>query len=198
MADTLRAFVAVTLPSGVREALAAIQKRLSAERLPIRWVAPGSIHLTLKFLGEIFVSNQEAIREVMEQTARCHAGFHLAAKGLGVFPGFQNPRIVWAGMAGGVKPLADLAQDLEAGLEDLGFPKETRPFAAHLTLGRAKGRVDGRALAAAMAACGGFEAPGFDVTAITLYKSDLQRTGAVYTRIAEAPLGAGETEKEEA
>ena len=190
MADTLRAFIAISLPQEVRQALAGVQGKLADRRFPIRWVNTESIHLTLKFLGEIFVSNVGPIMEVMERAAQNHAGFKATAKGLGVFPGYKNPRIVWAGLTGGVKTLADLSRDLETGLEELGFARENRPFSAHLTLGRVKAPVDGRVLARAMEEAALFEAPEFDVTAITLYKSDLQRTGPVYTVVGEARLGA--------
>ncbi len=51
MPALLRAFVAVEIPQSLLTALETVQSELR-RRLRARWVRPGSMHLTLKFLGE--------------------------------------------------------------------------------------------------------------------------------------------------
>ena len=50
----IRAFIAIELPERVKQELAGLQRRLWVEpAFGIKWVAPESIHLTLKFLGGV-------------------------------------------------------------------------------------------------------------------------------------------------
>ena len=49
---TLRTFVALLLPDGVRTGLAAVGEELRAQTRGLTWVPPDNLHLTLRFLGE--------------------------------------------------------------------------------------------------------------------------------------------------
>ena len=49
----MRAFIAVELPDEIREALGAVQQDLRHLTSTVRWVPADSIHITLKFIGEI-------------------------------------------------------------------------------------------------------------------------------------------------
>lgn len=49
----MRTFIAIPLSSEARAQLEELQTRLRSFRADVRWTAVSSIHLTLKFLGEI-------------------------------------------------------------------------------------------------------------------------------------------------
>jgi len=189
--ETLRAFLAVELPEGVRTSIEKLQRRLSTARFPVRWVAPANIHLTLKFLGDIPRTRIQSVAEAMELTCREFVPFPLKGKGVGAFPGFKKPRVLWVGLTMGVPEVRALQVRIEQLLEARGFPREDRPFRAHLTVGRMKGGVQGGDLARSLVACSDFETDAFQVGAVALFESDLQRTGPVYTRLREVPLGGG-------
>ena len=186
MADMIRTFIAADLPESVREELARIQAELRTEKFKFRWVKPENIHLTLIFLGEVDPEMLEGISDAVANTARCYAPIHLATQGLGVFPGIKRPRIIWVGMSREVKILRELKSSLDRTLlkiNGLKFKPERRPFRAHLTLGRAKGRIDGRKLAVAMNRLIEVPSAPLIIDAIHVFKSDLRASGAVYTKL---------------
>jgi RNA 2',3'-cyclic 3'-phosphodiesterase len=188
MPATLRTFVAVPLPDAVRNASGRLQERLRRQGLSMRWVKPGGIHLTLKFLGDVSTDALDGIAAALGQVAADAAPIALRAAGLGVFPGIRNPRVLWMGIQGATDRLIDLAGRVDAGLAACGFVPEKRPFRAHLTLARARSPVDPRHLGEILIAEGGFDPIPFSADAIVLYQSELKPDGAVYTRLATRPL----------
>ncbi len=187
-AKPIRAFVAVDLPESVRRALEAAQEQLKSHHFDIRWVKPENIHLTLQFLGEIPPADLARVGPALRSAAAAAAPFWIAARGAGVFPGIKAPRVVWAGLSGQVPALFALQQSVAQALAAAGFPPEARPFKAHLTLGRFKGRVRPADLLEALQTLGPWASPAFRVDRVTFFQSELRPGGAVYTRLGEAPL----------
>ncbi|WP_447972643.1 RNA 2',3'-cyclic phosphodiesterase [Nitrospira sp. Kam-Ns4a] len=199
----IRTFVAVELDEPLRAVIGRVQAemrerlerefRREAPDVRLQWVRPESIHVTLKFLGEIEEGRVAAIGEALERIAASLAPFAVEVGGLGVFPDARAPRVVWLGLSGQVDALVRLAAEVDAALHALGFPREDRPFAPHLTLARVKDRQRdvGRALAASGLLDRAAAAGSLRVRAIALMKSDLRPSGAVYTRLHEAVLAGG-------
>src|SRR5574341_1265941 len=184
----MRLFVAVNLPSEVRERLAAEQDRLRRAQADVSWVRAENIHVTLKFLGETEEKRLDRIRPGLLEVARGSAPFRIRVSGLGSFGG-RVPRVVWVGVQEGAEPLSGLAKDVEAAMAHLGFPREKRGFSAHLTLGRVRSPRNAAALLAALAETGAGPFGTVEVTQFDLMQSDLRPTGSVYTVLAEFPLG---------
>jgi 2'-5' RNA ligase len=191
--EQIRAFIAVELPAGAREALGSILQDLQAV-VPagVRWVRPEGIHLTLKFLGDIGAKSVGPISLAMSQCAALVSPFDLFLSELGAFPKLKAPRVVWAGLDGAVDALRGLQASLEEELERLGHNPEGRPFSPHLTLGRtregasiAQRRSVGDDLAMASVEIRG-ELP---VREIVLIQSTLTPSGAIYTHLFSAALG---------
>ena len=189
MPETFRAFVAIDLPDSVRSALATAQETLKSHGLRVKWVRPQSIHLTLKFLGNIDSALTDEVVSAMSLAASGCSGLTLTARGIGVFPNPRRPRVIWAGLSGQLDNLKHLAETLDAHLGDRGFARETRDFKAHLTFGRVKGKIAAGRLQAAMLQLESFESESFDVSQIILFKSELRPSGAVYTKVRQVPLG---------
>ena len=190
MQNMIRTFIAIELPEATRQGLAAIQEQLEQSRARVRWVKASSIHLTLKFLGNIHPGQVDDIAAVTAQVVRSEPLLTLRAAGLGAFPSQQNPRVIWVGIEGEVKRLTHIQNRLENDLVTLGFAREKRGFRAHLTLGRVKDKGNRQGLIAAMTELEIPEFNSFDVTEIILYKSELRPTGAIYTKLHRMPLTA--------
>jgi 2'-5' RNA ligase len=188
MSEKLRAFIAVSLPEFVLQAMVNAQEDLKGSGLKIRWVRKEGIHLTVKFLGDIDRPDVGRIHSAMKRATQAFSPLVLKGEGIGVFPDLKRPRVVWVGVSGDVKALRALQGELEDQLDDLGFPREKRSFKGHLTLGRIKGRMDGVKLGEALRALGGFRTEPFTVQSVVLFQSDLRPDGAVYSRLAEATL----------
>ena len=183
MPETFRAFIAIDLPGSIRSSLGDSQEILKSFGFQVKWVRPQNIHLTLKFLGDIDSDHIEKIIAAMTLTAKDFTGVTLSAKEIGVFPNIRRPRVIWAGLDGQLEILQDLQQLLDGHLADLGYPRETRAFKGHLTLGRVKGKIASTRMKTAIDKLKGFESESFAISEIILFKSELRPTGAVYSKV---------------
>lgn len=190
----IRTFVAVELEAPLRQALAQVQAALrnrleqsAGSDIRIQWVKPESIHQTLKFLGDIPEDRVPDVQAVLARVAGGHSRFTVDVEGLGVFPDTRAPRVLWVGLTAHVDALKRLAADIEAALDAIGFAPEAKPFNPHLTLARIKERSRdvGRALSDLAQDT---KLGTLTVAAVSLMKSDLQRSGSVYTRLCAVPL----------
>jgi len=189
VAEEYRLFFALELPAGVKDSLAQIQRRLKASRADVRWVRLESIHLTLKFLGNVEAGRVEELISAAGPAAAACPPLRLRPASAGCFPRLMSPRVVWTGLEGDLEPLGRLAAGLEAALAELGFPPEGRPFSPHLTLGRVKssrGRVE---LIETVRGLWDFQGPEFTARELILFRSQLDPAGAVYTPLRAVPLG---------
>lgn len=190
--EQIRSFIAIELSGEVKQALARLQDGLkTGSRTPVRWVDPNSIHLTLKFLGDIDASLTGRITAVMEEAVRGLRPFHIDVGGLGVFPNPRRVQVVWVGLAGEVERLVLLQKRIEVGLTPLGFAAESRSFTPHLTLARVRDRATpqerqdlGRLIQGTR-----FEADcGLYVDSVQLMKSQLTPEGPIYSRLSSVVL----------
>jgi len=186
----MRLFVAVNLPSDIRERLAAEQERLRRARADVSWVRAENIHVTLKFLGETEAKRLERIRPALLEVARGSAPFRIRVSGLGSFGG-RVPRVVWVGVQEDHEPLSRLAKDVEAAMARLGFPREKRGFTAHITLGRVRSAKNAEALLTALAQAEAVPFGSVEVNQFELMQSELRPIGSVYTVLDRFPLGSG-------
>ena len=192
MSGRIRAFIAIELPPAVRECLSSIIDGLQPGRHPyVKWVRAGSIHLTLKFLGDIDAEQVPQISQSVARASERHSPFALSIGGLGVFPNPQRPQVVWVAVAGEVERLQWLQGDIEAAMADMGFAREQRRFTPHLTLGRLRERAspaERKEIGRLIAEGGGGADTAFQVSEVSLMRSTLQPSGAVYSRLATAQL----------
>jgi len=190
--EQIRSFVAIELPDEVKSAIARLQNQLkSGGQFPIKWVDPYSIHLTLKFLGNIDRDMVEEITRAMDEAVRGVSPFHLEIKGLGVFPNLRRVQVAWVGVSGDLDQLGELHKRIESNLSPLGFAPESRPFTPHLTLARLRDRasLNERQSFGQLVVGTRFESVfSFGVDAINLMRSQLTSEGPVYTQIGSAKL----------
>ncbi|MGD8502219.1 MAG: 2'-5' RNA ligase family protein, partial [Syntrophobacterales bacterium] len=66
----IRSFIAIDLPEETKRGFAEIQEQLKRSRGAVRWVRPGSIHLTLKFLGNIHPDQVDEIAAAATKVVR--------------------------------------------------------------------------------------------------------------------------------
>ena len=196
MAGTWRLFIAVELPEEALRAIERLQDGL-VRTMPgdaVRWVRPEGIHLTLKFLGDVPREQIDGIQAALGEAVRGHPPFALRAEGLGAFPNTRRPRVVWVGVEGDVRRLKELRNDVEEHVAPLGYPTEDRSFTPHLTLGRvqrdaSRRELDAIGMAVETNTVG--ELARWQVDAVSLMRSELKPTGAVYTEVFAAGLGPG-------
>jgi RNA 2',3'-cyclic 3'-phosphodiesterase len=185
--EQIRTFIAIELPEKVKQSLIKIENDLKAGcPSAIKWVNPGNIHLTLKFLGNIEVRQIEPVLRTIQESVRGTGPFSLKITELGVFPNLKNIQVVWLGLDGDIKTLLEIQKRLETKLVPLGFPLERRPFTAHLTLARVSdyaSEAEKQTLSNVISKSNLKTDVSFQVISVSFMKSQLARTGAVYTRL---------------
>jgi 2'-5' RNA ligase len=183
----VRLFVALEIPSAVRDNFAALINQLRAAdatslKNKARWVWPENLHVTLKFLGHVEAGRLDAIRAALAEV-HCSGAVELHFRGLGFFPSEKRPRVLWAGI-GASANLASLANEIDARLEKLGIPRETRAFAPHLTLARFDPPVITERFRTALRENAAREFGCVRTGEFHLFDSKTRPTGAEYTRLS--------------
>ena len=179
----IRTFIAVEISEPIREQISALVDVLRAKGSKVSWVRPENLHLTLKFLGDV---EEDRIDDVVKGTQEATKGmqpFTLSFSGLGVFPGFKRPRVIWVGVNKGSDSLGRLQRKIEEELVRRGFEREKRRFSPHLTIGRVRTPQGINELMSVIRG-GEFTSEETTVERVVVMKSDLSPTGAVYS-----PLG---------
>jgi len=189
---SIRSFVAVELDAGIRSILGRGIDRLCAEEggEDVRWVDPDGIHLTLKFLGDVDESRIDVLRRALDRVATAHSALDLPLGDLGCFPNARRPRVFWVGVGDPNNRLETLVENLEDALARVGFEREARPFAAHLTLGRVRRDAPPSRVAplASESLLDLTREQTIRVAGISLMRSDLEPSGAVYGQLHYAKL----------
>ncbi len=183
----MRTFIAIEIPSEIKSALAALQTELRRAGADVSWTKPESIHLTLKFLGEVDEGWINEIEKACVDTASEFQPFTLKLNGTGVFPNSRQPRVLWAGLSGEVEKTVEMQKRLDEKLAPFGFARDEKEFRPHLTIGRVKSNRKTREL---IALADSYRLPplSFNVNEFVLMKSELHPAGARYTCLAKAHL----------
>jgi 2'-5' RNA ligase len=187
----MRTFIAIPLTDECLTMLNRMQKDLRVFGADVRWAGIPSIHLTLKFLGEIDPAIIPALSESLKNCVQSHPSFLLRLHGLGCFPNQHNPRVIWCGIEGETAALSQLQQQVEAACSALEFAPENREFRPHLTLGRVNGKRNLKPLMDCIKIGSHLEC-GFKVDHVNIYQSILKPQGAVYTVLNTIGLNAQE------
>lgn len=191
---TVRSFLALDSPKDILQEIGKAQEQL--KRLihgEIRWVRPEAIHLTLKFFGDVPEHDVAKISAVAGKVAAGVRPFDLTIGGVGGFPDrYRQPRVIWLGMGGEAARLVTFQKGMERALQEIGFPREERPFLPHLTLGRVLTPKGLTGLSGVLDKGETYTAGRFTASGLCLFKSDLTPRGAVYTRLAVYPFAGRE------
>lgn len=182
----MRTFVAVPISGEVRDEVKRVVAALMPRTRGIRWVPPGNLHLTLKFLGDV---EEARIPDLSRAIGLATAGvppFTVRTGRLGAFPRMVNPRVLWVALEGDLASLLRLQRRVEEELVKLGLPAEDRSFSPHLTVGRATRDTHARIEGPLEGADHPWE---MRVDRVHLMRSILNPGGAVYSSLFQAELG---------
>ncbi|MDT7605394.1 MAG: 2,3-cyclic 3-phosphodiesterase [Acidobacteriota bacterium] len=188
---SLRLFCAVELPTDVRARAAAHAARLRAgvaTPLKVSWEREEKLHLTLKFLGDLAPERSEQLARAVARAATRIPLFEGRLEGTGVFPAPSRPHVLWLGVHDATGKLAALQAAVEEECARADFPRDPRPFHAHVTLARLRDtRGDARRLARQYLKLG-FEPVSFPIGEIVLMRSELGAGGSTYTALSRETL----------
>lgn len=181
----MRAFIATELPSELKDKVAKLISELrNSGFCDAKWVSAQQLHLTLKFLGEIKHQDVAKVEFILKEIASKTKAFSLQLKGLGHF----NQRVLWIGGNSGQEESVKLATEIDKGLSSLGFEKEARPFAVHLTLARITYVKDSTKFRQILEKYENKDFGSFKVDSIKLIESVLSAEGPTYKTLKEFNL----------
>jgi 2'-5' RNA ligase len=191
--EQIRSFVAIELSGEAKKGLTRLRKELERdEHRFVKWVDPGGIHLTLKFLGNIPSKRVTEITEAMKKATQGISPFPLEISGLGAFPSLKQARVLWVGVGGELDQLSTLQQNIDSALAALGFAREERPFVPHLTLARVKegaSPLERRSFGELVGSTVFEDKYPVEVDSVRLMRSQLTPAGAIYTCLSVVELG---------
>jgi 2'-5' RNA ligase len=175
----IRLFVGITLPPELR-----LRLSLLCAGLPgARWVDPGNLHLTLRFIGEV---DEGMASDIDAALARIHLPrFAVSLAGAGHFGG-DRPRLLWIGVVDN-PALFQLRDRVEAALRRAGLAPDTRRYSPHVTLARLK-QVAVPQLQGFLAANALFRAGPIAVERFSLIASYPTKSGVIYEDQADYAL----------
>jgi 2'-5' RNA ligase len=187
----MRVFIAIDIGEQIRKALGDLQQELQSKldirRGDVKWVNPNSIHLTLKFLGEIKDEQTVEVCNIVKDVAARHESFELRVESVGHFGG-RSARVVWVGCADSNGRLQKLQTDIEQQLALAGWPEEERDFTGHLTLCRVRNPKAGVKLAQLTETYKDFKLGTMPADSVVVYQSELRPSGPVYTALGNYEL----------
>ena len=194
--SALRLFLAIDIPPRAREIITTVQNRFKTLGFKISLVRPGNIHLTLKFLGDTPLEQVANIKKSVSEAVDSISVFKVALDGVGVFPNFKKPRVLWIGLKDPHKHLKVLQENIDSKMMQLGFPREEKKFDPHLTLARikhAQGKIKERfeGLKQEVESVPPIDSEFFQVDSVRLIQSELTPKGSIYTILEKFPLEKG-------
>ncbi len=190
----MRLFIAVPIAAIAAREISVECAAIEASVPGLRWVSPGHMHLTMKFLGERPDHDVARLTNAMRDAVAPIAPFDASTGEAGAFPNFSRPRVVWLGMEPSAS-FAAIAERLEHQIAPLGYPREERDFTAHLTLGRiarplAQLQRERLRAALALAFDGAARRWRVPVNEVVLFSSEQVRGALRYVPLHSIPLGA--------
>jgi len=186
--EGIRSFIAIEVPEPLQARMGELQQELKKFEPDIKWVRPGNIHLTLKFLGTVPTEILEKVSLAVSSALLQVEPFDLRLYGLGGFPSSRNPRVIWVGIDQGWQPISSLQKAIEEKTDALSFPSERRPFKPHLTIGRVRSLKGKAGFAQAIEERQKVEIGAFRAKETILFQSKLTPAGAIYTKLKAFPM----------
>ncbi len=185
---TSRLFIALEIPDEILDKIIKIRSELYPQIGP-RWERRDKLHVTIKFLGDFENESIPLLKSSLERSLMNLAEFPLSFNKFGMFHFKGEPRVLWLGLNESPE-LVEIHKNIENCLVDLGIDKDKRKFKPHLTLLRIKGRENLNLLNKFLEY--DIKEIKFTASKITLFKSELNRKGSVYSKLKSFNLKQGD------
>jgi len=179
----LRTFLCIEIPAEQKNTIGLWLDARRRDVPDVRWVRPETLHITLKFCGEIQEDMVQGIIRYLTKFKQKGA-FMLQIQGIGAFPSFPPARIVWTGVTGALNRLQEVQNAAENAALSVGLAREPRRYTPHITLGRRNSKDPFPQVQIDTVQSDPLYTEAWQVNAMILMKSELFPDGPKYT-----PLG---------
>ena len=160
-----RIFIAINLPLKIKQEFWQIQKKII--KLPVKLVPVENLHITLIFLGNLWPEEIENLKPIIQRVGERYTKFEIKLFKICS----EKNRLIWAE--------GEINHDLQRMQKELSQKlglKEQRGFRPHITLARGQGKIEQEINLK------------FKAQSIDIMKSELRRSGAIYTKLWEYKL----------
>ncbi|MDZ7689949.1 MAG: RNA 2',3'-cyclic phosphodiesterase [Balneolaceae bacterium] len=185
----MRLFIAIEIPEWAKRQLIQLQD----SNLGVRWSSPGTMHLTLRFIGNVDDPGQKE-KLVQKLSSVQVPAFELTLKGLGYFPPQKHPKVLWAGVKEN-DTLLNLQEQVEQLCVEAGFKPDDRPYTPHVTIGRVKG-ASKKEVNSFIKQHKKFRVEAFEVDEFILFESKLDSEGVRHSPLQRFGLTSQPTKHE--
>ncbi|MFH1837297.1 MAG: RNA 2',3'-cyclic phosphodiesterase [Candidatus Omnitrophota bacterium] len=183
----IRTFIAIELSQKAKDEISRIISVLKKTDVEAKWVRPGTVHITLRFLGSIDEDRIAGIETKLKKIASEADPFKIMLSNISVFPNWRRPKVVWVGAEDQNSEIQELHSKIDDVLEKESFDKTAKPFETHITLCRLKSGKNVQQLKEAIASI--TVSPIITkISKIILFRSDLTSKGAIHTPLVEFPF----------
>lgn len=186
--DSIRLFVAVILDQPLQEGLKSVIEKLRTLDVPVKWLEPGNLHLTLCFLGDVPRARTVEVMEKLKHSRVGFKSFEIQVGGLGGFPNLKKPSVLYAPVTEGWERLRDLSAAISKNLRGVGAKQEDGEFNAHVTLGRVKGYKGAKTIGPRLEGQIPVLVGKMKMNSFVLVQSQLTPKGPLYTVLQEFNL----------
>lgn len=185
----IRSFLAFELPKEIKAVVSEVSENLGNSPFDIRRLKVENIHLTMVFLGSVHEEDIHPIGQATEEICIQFSPFNVSLRGAGFFGSRKKPSILWVGLDGHIERMARFRDALQRELAPFGIKEEKRGFRPHLTIGRfRRGSRSDEHLDKFVSRYGDLTSPTCNLGRLVLFRSDLNRSGAVYSKLNSWPL----------
>ena len=179
----MRVFIALDIAASIRHNITEYLERVRCLAPDARWARPESLHVTLKFIGEVRDARVQEIKNALSAVQA--VPFAIKFQDVGFFPNPKSPRVFWIGMNAG-EALPQLAAAVDAALVKTGVAAEEKAYRPHITLARSGSGSGPRAKHQLQPLIAAEAPPQFGTMMARefwLYRSEPQRGGSRYTKL---------------
>ena len=180
-----RLFIGIPAGREIQPILSDIQSSLAHNSGQIRWLPSENIHMTLFFLGNIFLDDIPKLTKALEDELNLNH-FRTSIFKTGVFPSARHPQIFWLGISRGTKKMMALHEKVKKTAAQFKEDRQKECFIPHITIGRVERSY--RIIDALPFLEYVYSPRELDINSVALYESQLLPHGAEYKVLTTFPL----------
>jgi 2'-5' RNA ligase len=182
--------------AGLQQTVKGLIEQSAASRARITWTRPDTVHLTIKFLGDIPEAQSTPLREAIEAAKRSGQPIEIPLVRFGAFPRDQAPRALWIGPSVDWEQHAEaeragrLVSAIDEACAALGVKRDKHAWLPHLTVARVRDRERdvGRILSDSGVLAKPLSLGVLRLERLSLMKSEMRPDGPVHSELWAIPL----------
>jgi 2'-5' RNA ligase len=195
----LRIFFGATIPEITKLQIKEVQREFreltEVQNLPdldIRFESEDKLHITLQFIGDFESSKVQGLfSSIGAEIEKSLISFsEVEVSGLDFFPGWKTRRGVWLECKDD-GTLGRISGIIKSVTKRFGVASEERPFKAHITIARMKGRDASRIDLNRVKVRSKLKIDKFFPTSVALFESTLKTSGSEYRILSRISLSVG-------